>query len=54
MKDPRDLYRIFVPPYKHVRLSVTGPVVARIVGSYAQVTLRGATSGRYVLSVKAG
>ncbi len=54
VKDPRDLYRLYIPKRKHVRLTVTGPVVARIVGSYAQVTLRGATSGRYVLSVKAG
>ena len=52
-KDPRDLYRLYIPKGKHVRLTVTGPVVARVVGSYAQVTLRGATSGRYVLSVRA-
>jgi hypothetical protein len=54
VKDPRDLYRLYIPKGKHVRLTVSGPVVARVVGSHAQVTLRGATSGRYVLSVRAG
>lgn len=54
VKDPRDLYRIYVPPHKRVRLSVTGPVVARVVGSYAEVTLRHASSGRYVLTVRPG
>jgi hypothetical protein len=54
VKDPRDFYRIYVPKGKHVRLSVTGHVTARIVGSYALVTLRGASSASYVLSVTTG
>ncbi|MDE3191043.1 MAG: hypothetical protein KGL94_09520, partial [Acidobacteriota bacterium] len=54
VKDPRDLYRIFVPPHKRVRLTVRGPVAARVVGSYVQVTLRGVASGAYVLSVTSG
>lgn len=54
VKDPRDLYRIFVPAHKRVRLTVRGPVVARVIGSYVQVTLRGAASGAYTLSVRSG
>jgi Subtilase family len=54
VKDPRDLYRISVPPRGRARLSVTGPVVARVVGSFVQVTLRGASSARYVLSIRPG
>lgn len=55
VKDPRDLYRIYVAPHTRVRLSVTGPVLVRRVGSYADVTLRaGVSGGRYVLSVKTG
>jgi Subtilase family len=54
VKDPRDLYRIFVAPHKHVRLSVSGPVFARVVGPYVRVTLRGATSASYVLGVRPG
>ena len=52
VKDPRDLYRIFVPPHMHVHLSVSGHAVARVTGSYAVVTLaRGSTTARYVLTV---
>lgn len=55
VKDPRDLYRIYVPKRKRVRLTVTGPVTARVVGSYVQVTLRGGVaSARYVLGVRVG
>lgn len=54
VKDPRDLYRIFVPAHKRVRLTVRGPVVARVIGSYVRVTLRGAASGAYLLSVRSG
>jgi hypothetical protein len=54
-KDPRDFYRISKPPHKRIRLSVTGRVVARVVGAYAEVTLaRGAPNARYVLSVRPG
>ena len=54
VKDPRDLYRIYVPPHKRVRLSVRGDVVARVVGTYVQVTLRGGASGAYTLAVRPG
>ena len=54
VKDPRDLYRIFVPPHAHVRLTVSGHAVARVSGSYAVVTLaRGSASASYVLRVSA-
>jgi hypothetical protein len=54
VKDPRDLYRIYVAPHRRVRLTVGGHAVARLVGSYAQVTLpRGVASARYVLRVSA-
>ncbi|MGH2998313.1 MAG: S8 family serine peptidase, partial [Gaiellaceae bacterium] len=52
VKDPRDLYRIYVRPHRRVRVSATGGVVARVVGGYAQVTLgHGQTAARYVLAV---
>ena len=54
VKDPRDLYRIYVPPHKRVRLKVTGHVAARVVGSYVQVTLRSATTAPYMLAVMSG
>ena len=55
VKDPADFYKIALPKKKHVRLSVTGNVFARMAGTYARVTLRpGATSARYTLSVKTG
>lgn len=55
VKDPRDFYRIWKRPRHRVRLSVTGPVVARVVGSDVEVTLRaGASTASYVLSVKSG
>lgn len=54
VKDPIDVYRIFVAPHTHVHLSVSGHAVARVTGSYAVVTLaRGSTSARYVLRVSA-
>lgn len=52
VKDARDDYRIYVPKRGRVRLTVTGPVVARRVGAYAEVTLRpGVTTASYVLRV---
>jgi len=52
-KDPRDFYRIYKPPHARIRLSVTGGVVARVVGSYVEVTLPpGAADARYVLGVR--
>jgi len=55
VKDPRDFYRIWRRPRHRVRLSVTGPVVARVVGSDVEVTLRaGVSTASYVLSVKSG
>jgi Subtilase family len=52
VKDPRDLYRIYRPPHRRVRVTATGGAIARIAGGYAQVTLRrGAKSARYVLTV---
>jgi len=55
VNDPRDFYRIWKRPRHRVRLSVTGPVVARVVGSDVEVTLRaGASTASYVLSVKSG
>jgi subtilisin family serine protease len=54
VKDPRDLYRVYKPPHGRVRLSVTGRAVARLVGSYAEVTLpRGVADASYVMRVTA-
>lgn len=59
VKDPRDLYRLFVPAHERIRLSASGRVVARLfhvrrrVG-YVRVTLSpGAVAARYVLRVRA-
>lgn len=59
VKDPIDLYRVYVPATRtRVHLSVTGGVVARLVDvrrrvGYVRVTLRrGATAARYGLRVR--
>ncbi|MGH2998423.1 MAG: S8 family serine peptidase, partial [Gaiellaceae bacterium] len=54
-KDPRDIYRLAIPKHKHVRLSVSGPVVARLKGAYAEVSLRpGVTAAAYTLRIRTG
>jgi hypothetical protein len=59
VKDPRDLYRLYLPAHERIRLSVSGHVVARLVHvrrrvGYVRVTLRpGTAAARYALRVRA-